>query len=166
MRLGAKRKGRRTPEFVTHFRAHSTLPQQFEPFPSINLGSDFLPRYLSSCHSGHISCHLAFLQAKTLNLRTPHFLVKHVQPISIRPFPGLVNSVPAVAYHFWLNLPATFSVPGNGLIVKPCSTSSGRQLVAKYSNSSTMRNKFNGSGRKWRPFWSKMTHHHLSQMCD
>ena len=36
-----------------------------------------------------------------------------------RPFPGLANSVPAVAYHFCLNLPAAFSQPGNDLIVKP-----------------------------------------------
>ena len=28
--------------------------------------------------------------------------------------------VPAVAYHICLNLPAAFSQPGNGLIVKPC----------------------------------------------
>ena len=36
-------------------------------------------------------------------------------------FPGLVNYVPAVAYHFCLNLLVAFSQPGNGLIVKPCS---------------------------------------------
>ena len=39
------------------------------------------------------------------------------QGISIRPFPGLVNFVPAVAYLFCLNLPAAFSQPGNGLLV-------------------------------------------------
>ena len=38
----------------------------------------------------------------------------------MRPFPGLVNFVPALAYHLCLNLPAAFSQPGNGLIVKPC----------------------------------------------
>ena len=43
-----------------------------------------------------------------------------VQGISKRPFPGLVNFVPAVAYHFYLNLPAAFSQPGNGLIEIPC----------------------------------------------
>ena len=37
---------------------------------------------------------------------------------SIMPFPGLVNSVPFVAYHFCLNLPAAFWQPGNGLIVQ------------------------------------------------
>ena len=36
------------------------------------------------------------------------------------PFPGLVNLVPAVAYHFFLNLPAAFSQPGNGLILELC----------------------------------------------
>ena len=29
-------------------------------------------------------------------------------------FPGLENLVPAVAYHFSLNLPAAFLKPGNG----------------------------------------------------
>ena len=38
-----------------------------------------------------------------------------VQGISIRPFPGLVNCVPAVAYLLSLNLPAASSQPGNGL---------------------------------------------------
>ena len=35
------------------------------------------------------------------------------------PFPGLVNFVPAVAYHFCLNLPKTFSQPGNGILAQP-----------------------------------------------
>ena len=43
---------------------------------------------------------------------------KGVQDLTIRLFPGLVNFVPAAAYHFCLNLPATFSQPGNGLIVE------------------------------------------------
>ena len=38
--------------------------------------------------------------------------VINVQGIYIRPFPGLVNVVPAVAYLFCLNLPAAFSQPG------------------------------------------------------
>ena len=41
--------------------------------------------------------------------------------MTIRPFPGLVTFVPAVAYHLCLNfLPAAFLHPGNGLLVKPC----------------------------------------------
>ena len=44
----------------------------------------------------------------------------HVQGISKRPFPGLVNFVPAVAYLFCLNLPAAFWQPGNGLLEIPC----------------------------------------------
>ena len=35
-------------------------------------------------------------------------------------FPGLLNFVPAVAYHFCLNLPAAFSQPGNGNLLHPC----------------------------------------------
>ena len=44
-----------------------------------------------------------------------------IQGISLRPFPGLVNFVPAVAYQFCLNLPAAFLQLGNGLIDIPCS---------------------------------------------
>ena len=39
-----------------------------------------------------------------------------VQGFTIRPLPGLVNFVPAIAYHFCLNLHAAFSQPGNSLI--------------------------------------------------
>ena len=48
-----------------------------------------------------------------------------VQGFTIRPFTGLVNFVPAVAYLFRLNLPAAFSQPGNGLIEIPCRCCSG-----------------------------------------
>ena len=43
-----------------------------------------------------------------------------LQGSNVMPFPGLVNFVSAVAYHFSLNLIAAFSQPGNGLIVEPC----------------------------------------------
>ena len=43
-----------------------------------------------------------------------------IQGISERPFPGLVNFVPAVAYYFFLNLSAAFLQPENGLIEIPC----------------------------------------------
>ena len=33
---------------------------------------------------------------------------------------GLVNSVPAVAYHFGLNLPAAFTQPGANLLAEIC----------------------------------------------
>ena len=46
-----------------------------------------------------------------------------LQGISMRPFSGLVNFVPAVAYHVCLNLPSPFSQPGNGLIEIPCTFS-------------------------------------------
>ena len=45
--------------------------------------------------------------------------VHYKQGFTIRQFPGLVNFVPAVAYHFCLNLLAAFSQPGNVLIVWP-----------------------------------------------
>ena len=43
---------------------------------------------------------------------------RELQAWAMKPFPGLVNFVPAVAYHFCRNLPAIFSLPGNGLIVQ------------------------------------------------
>ena len=43
-----------------------------------------------------------------------------VQGSPIRPFQGLVNFVPAVAYYFCLNVPAAFSQPGAHLILEPC----------------------------------------------
>ena len=45
-----------------------------------------------------------------------------IQGTSRWPFPGLVNFVPAVAYHFCLNMPEAFSQPGNGLLEVPCTT--------------------------------------------
>ena len=44
-----------------------------------------------------------------------------LQGTSKRPFPGLVIFVPAVAYHFCLNLPEAFSQPGNSCLEGPCS---------------------------------------------
>ena len=43
----------------------------------------------------------------------------HIQGSTTRPFPGLVNIVPAVAYHLCLNFTAAFSQPGNSLKVEP-----------------------------------------------
>ena len=34
--------------------------------------------------------------------------------------PGLVNSIPAVAYHFCLNLPAAFTKPGASTLADLC----------------------------------------------
>ena len=44
----------------------------------------------------------------------------YVQSSSIRWAPGLVKFVPAVAYLFYLNLPAAFSQPGARHIGEPC----------------------------------------------
>ena len=43
-----------------------------------------------------------------------------VQGISMRPFPGLVNFVPSVPYHFCLDLPGCENAAGNGHLVEPC----------------------------------------------
>ena len=44
-----------------------------------------------------------------------------VQGSTNRREPGLVNFVPALAYHFCLNLLAAFTQPGARLLVEPCS---------------------------------------------
>ena len=45
---------------------------------------------------------------------------KHIQGWAKKWSPGLVNFIPAVAYHFYLNLPAAFSQPGNVNLTHPC----------------------------------------------
>ena len=35
-------------------------------------------------------------------------------------WPGLVNCVPAITYHFCLSLPAAFTQPGQSLLAEPC----------------------------------------------
>ena len=39
--------------------------------------------------------------------------------------PGLVNLIPALAYHFCLNLPAAFTQPGALTLVVPCIVTCG-----------------------------------------
>ena len=43
-----------------------------------------------------------------------------VQGSAKRLWPGLVDFVPAVAYHFCFNLPAAFTQPGQSFLAKPC----------------------------------------------
>ena len=43
-----------------------------------------------------------------------------IQGSTNRRAPGLVNFVPALAYHFCLNLSAAFTQPGARLLVEPC----------------------------------------------
>ena len=52
-----------------------------------------------------------------------------VQGSTIRQAPGLLNFVPAVAYHFCLNMPAAFSQPGACLIVEPCICSTPKWMA-------------------------------------
>ena len=43
---------------------------------------------------------------------------RNVQDYTNRQVPGLVNFVPALAYHYWLNLPASFKQPEARLLVE------------------------------------------------
>ena len=43
-----------------------------------------------------------------------------IQGSAKRQAPGLVNLVPAVAYHICLSLPAALSQPGRSLLANPC----------------------------------------------
>ena len=44
------------------------------------------------------------------------------QGLAKRRSPGLVNFAAAVAYHFYLALPAAFTQPGEHLLAEPCKT--------------------------------------------
>ena len=83
---------------------------------------------LSSSSSSYT--HYALLIASSLSdgqrILRSNSLSNSLQGISIRPFPGLVNYVPAVAHLFCLNLPAAFSQPGNSLIEIPSTSIHGR----------------------------------------
>ena len=43
-----------------------------------------------------------------------------IQGSAKRLWPGLVNFITAVAYHFCLSLPAAFTQPGRSLLADPC----------------------------------------------
>ena len=85
---------------------------------------------LSSSSSSYT--HYALLIASSLSdgqrILRSNSLSNSLQGISIRPFPGLVNYVPAVAHLFCLNLPAAFSQPRTkiffGLCMSPSSARS------------------------------------------
>ena len=46
--------------------------------------------------------------------------LQQVQGSVNRRSPGLVNYVPALAYHLCLDLPAAFTQPGDHLLAEPC----------------------------------------------
>ena len=50
----------------------------------------------------------------------PTHMPPYLQGSAKRLLPGLVNFVPAVAYHFCLSLPAAFTQPGRSLLADPC----------------------------------------------
>ena len=49
-----------------------------------------------------------------------NYLTSYIQGSTNRRALGLVNFVPALTYHFCLNLPAAFTQPGARLLVEPC----------------------------------------------
>ena len=70
-------------------------------------------------------------QHSIMHALDPHYLAKSylslsyrfsVQSSAKRWTPGLVNFVPAVAYHFCLALPEAFTQPGTRLLADPCTT--------------------------------------------
>ena len=61
----------------------------------------------------------------------PLGLSETILAITTRLFQGLVIFVPALAYHFCLNLPSTFSQPVNGRIEIPCMIKMFRDLVPR-----------------------------------
>ena len=55
--------------------------------------------------------------------RVLSFLCGEIQGSAKRRASGLVNIVAALAYHFWLALPAAFTQPGDHLLAEPCISS-------------------------------------------
>ena len=55
-----------------------------------------------------------------INISKLGFLDSFRIPIKMYRAPGFVNFVLALAYHFYLNLPAAFTQPGARLLVEPC----------------------------------------------
>ena len=52
---------------------------------------------------------------------------------------GLVNFVPAVAYHFCLALPAAFTQPGDHFLAEVCTEGGGANLVLRMTASQIKR---------------------------
>ena len=61
-----------------------------------------------------------------------HWMIHFVQGSAKRHRPGLVNFTVAVAYHFCLSLPETFTQPGRSLIAEPCTASEGHDNNAAF----------------------------------
>ena len=71
---------------------------------------------LSVCHSHSFKVVLG----KSTFAKHFHTSRPTLQGFTNRQAPGLVNFVPALAYHFCLNLLAAFTQPGARLLVEPC----------------------------------------------
>ena len=56
----------------------------------------------------------------SLSVMREHFLLDPVQASAKRLWPGLVDFVPAIAYHFCVALPAAFTQTGYHLLAEPC----------------------------------------------
>ena len=69
----------------------------------------------------------------------------HTQGWAYLPFPGLVNFVPAVAYHFCLILSEKFSQPGNGILAQTCSSACGKSAIG-HLESQTLCHSISGGG--------------------
>ena len=69
------------------------------------------------CHSSTVQCHFHYV---AYQLSPPRTIINSIMGLAKRLWTGLVNFVPAVAYHFCLALPAAFKQPGDHLLAEPC----------------------------------------------
>ena len=74
---------------------------------------------IETCLTEAVARHLDVTQKRDNQVGVAVIFVR-VLGSSNRQAPGLVNFVPALAYHYCLNLPAAFTLPGAHLLVEPC----------------------------------------------
>ena len=75
---------------------------------------------VSNSYKTKEACYQNQMNESSSRISLSAFQCTIVQGTTKRLRPGLVNFVPAVAYGFFLNLPAAFTQPGWSLLVVPC----------------------------------------------
>ena len=94
-------------------------------FPVLYCHTQLQALHADSCRSGRTKQETELTHFNRMtNKHAKEPIRTHVQGLTKRPFAGLVNFVPAVAYHSCLNLLEAFSQPGSGLLEVPCKTRS------------------------------------------
>ena len=75
------------------------------------------------CHSSTVQCHFHYV---AYQLSPPRTIINSIMGLAKRLWTGLVNFVPAVAYHFCLNFCGQFSQPENDFLAQPWTPTNSR----------------------------------------